>query len=364
MIVESLAIGVLASLIGIAAGIGLARGLSGALRRTGPRRCRRARRSTRPGPSWSRSCSASLVTLFAGLWPAVRATRVPPIAAVREGAVLERRKRLGPIAGAVLFGIATALIAYATLGGNLGAGKSLLALAAGTLIGLLGVAGFAPALVSGLAKLVGFPARSLGGPAGQLASSNAVRNPARTASTAAALMIGLALVSFVAVLGKGLARLGRQGAARAGQRGLGDQLQERLVGLHGGGGRRGRDDARNHPLDEHPLRSRPRQECERDGQRRRPENGLRALQLHLEAGLVERQPRKARRDRRSGEALVRERARPAPGRRVHAEDTRREADAPERGRRLPAAEAVRAPGRDRRFPAGVRPQLRPAAATS
>ena len=74
----------------------------------------------------------------------------------------------------------------------------------GIFSGLLGVAGFAPALVSGLAKLVGFPARSLGGPAGQLASSNAVRNPARTASTAAALMIGLALVSFVAVLGKGL----------------------------------------------------------------------------------------------------------------------------------------------------------------
>jgi putative ABC transport system permease protein len=96
------------------------------------------------------------------------------------------------------------LIAYATLGGHLGSGKGLLALGVGTLVGLLGVAGFAPALVGGLAKLVGFPARTLGGPAGQLASGNAVRNPGRTASTAAALMIGLALVSFVAVLGKGL----------------------------------------------------------------------------------------------------------------------------------------------------------------
>ena len=203
VIVESLAIGVLASLIGIAAGIGLARGLTALFDVMGLS-------LPQSSPVYATRTFVValllgvLVTLFAGLWPAVRATRVPPIAAVREGAVLERRKRLGPIAGAVLFGIATALIAYATLGGNLGAGKSLLALAAGTLIGLLGVAGFAPALVSGLAKLVGFPARSLGGPAGQLASSNAVRNPARTASTAAALMIGLALVSFVAVLGKGL----------------------------------------------------------------------------------------------------------------------------------------------------------------
>jgi putative ABC transport system permease protein len=118
--------------------------------------------------------------------------------------VLDRRRRLGPIAGVTLFALAMALIAYATLGGHLGSGKGLLALAGGTLVGLLGVAGFAPALVSSLAKLVGLPARRLGGPAGKLASSNAVRNPARTASTAAALMIGLALVSFVAVLGKGV----------------------------------------------------------------------------------------------------------------------------------------------------------------
>jgi putative ABC transport system permease protein len=46
------------------------------------------------------------------------------------------------------------------------------------------------------------PARRLGGAAGQLASDNATRNPARTAATAAALMVGLALVTFVAVLGQ------------------------------------------------------------------------------------------------------------------------------------------------------------------
>jgi len=203
VLLESLALGLLASAIGIGAGIGLARGLTALFDAMG---------LTLPQSSpvyATRTFVISLllgvlVTVFAGLWPAVRATRVPPIAAVREGAVLERRKRLGPIAGVVLFAVAMTLIAYATLGGHLGSGKGLLALAGGTLIGLLGVAGFAPALVTSLAKVVGFPARTFGGPAGQLASSNAVRNPARTASTAAALMIGLALVSFVAVLGKGL----------------------------------------------------------------------------------------------------------------------------------------------------------------
>jgi putative ABC transport system permease protein len=203
VVAESLAIGVLASAVGIGAGIGLARGLTALFDSLGLS-------LPQSSPVYAtRTFVISLllgvlVMLLAGVWPAVRATRVPPISAVREGAVIERRRRLGPIAGIVLFAISMALIAYATLGGHLGSGRGLLSLAGGTLVGLLGVAGFAPALVTALTKLLGFPARTIGGPAGQLASSNAVRNPGRTAATAAALMIGLALVSFVAVLGKGL----------------------------------------------------------------------------------------------------------------------------------------------------------------
>jgi putative ABC transport system permease protein len=203
VVLESFVIGLGASVIGLFAGFGLARALSslfGALGLSLPQA------STVYA---TRTVVISLllgvlVTVLAGFVPALRATRVPPIAAVREGAVIERRKRLGPIAGVVLFAIAAALIAYATLGGHLGSGKSLLALAGGTLLGLLGVAGFAPALVTTLAAVVGIPARRLGGAAGRLAAENATRNPARTASTAAALMIGIALVSFVAVLGKGV----------------------------------------------------------------------------------------------------------------------------------------------------------------
>jgi putative ABC transport system permease protein len=203
VVAESLAIGVVASGVGMAAGIGLARGLTALFDSLGLS-------LPQSSPVYAmRTFAISLllgvlVTLLAGVWPAMRATRVPPISAVREGAVIERRRRLGPIAGIALFAVSMALIAYATLGGHLGSGKGLLSLAGGTLVGLLGVAGFAPALVTALTRLVGFPARTIGGPAGQLASSNAVRNPGRTASTASALMIGLALVSFVAVLGKGL----------------------------------------------------------------------------------------------------------------------------------------------------------------
>jgi len=203
VVLESFAIGLLASAIGLISGFGLAKGLSslfGALGLTLPQAS-----SVYATHTFVISLLLGvLVTVFAGFVPALRATRVPPIAAVREGAVIQQKKRLGPAAGVVLFGIASALIAYATLGGHLGSGKSLLALAGGALLGLLGVAGFAPVLVTALAAAVGAPAKRFGGAAGGLATDNATRNPARTAATAAALMIGLALVTFVAVLGKGL----------------------------------------------------------------------------------------------------------------------------------------------------------------
>ena len=203
VVLESFAIGLVASVIGLFLGFALARGLSslfGSLGLSLPEAS-----SVYATHTFVISLLLGVVvTVVAGFVPALRATRVPPIAAVREGAVLQRKRRLGPVAGVVLFGIASALIAYATLGGHLGSGKSLLALAGGTLLGLLGVAGFAPVLVTALAALVGIPARRLGGAAGRLATDNATRNPGRTASTAAALMIGLALVSFVAVLGNGV----------------------------------------------------------------------------------------------------------------------------------------------------------------
>jgi putative ABC transport system permease protein len=96
------------------------------------------------------------------------------------------------------------LLGYAVTGNRIGSGGSLLALALGALALISGTAGVASRLVAALAGILGWPSRRFGGAAGSLASKNAVRNPSRTASTAAALMIGLALVSFVAVLGKGV----------------------------------------------------------------------------------------------------------------------------------------------------------------
>ena len=65
-------------------------------------------------------------------------------------------------------------------------------------------------LVRPLAALVGLPARSIGGAAGRLASGNSLRNPSRTAATAAALMIGIALVAFIATLTNGMKASNRE----------------------------------------------------------------------------------------------------------------------------------------------------------
>src|SRR4051812_19808072 len=203
VIVEAAALGTLASVVGLFSGFGLARGLSslfGALGLGLP--------EAAPVDA-TRTVIVSLllgivVTVVAGLVPAVRATRIAPIAAARGGLPQKLRSRRGTIIGAVLLVIAALLLAYAVTGNRLGSASSLLALAVGALALISGTAGVASRLVTLLARVLGWPSRRFGGAAGRIASENAVRNPQRTAATAAALMIGIALVSFVAVLGKGV----------------------------------------------------------------------------------------------------------------------------------------------------------------
>jgi putative ABC transport system permease protein len=145
------------------------------------------------------------VTTLAGLVPAVRATRVEPVTALREGAVAsQKRSRRVPIAGAVIAVLGIAGLVYGMFASDVSIAGRLSAIGVGTLILFIGVAMFSSRLVRPLASIVGRPAERLGRTAGRLARENAMRNPGRTAATAAALMIGIALVTFVAILGQGL----------------------------------------------------------------------------------------------------------------------------------------------------------------
>jgi putative ABC transport system permease protein len=205
IIVESLVVGIVASVIGLFLGLALAKLLFWLFDAVG---------FTLPNTGLifeTRTIVVALlvgvlVTLFASLRPAIRATRVPPIAAVREGATLpESRFARFRAPGAILLTLAGfAALIFGLFGSGLDTTAVLLFMGLGALLIFIGVALFASKLVPALATGLGWPTARVGGVSGQLARGNAKRNPQRTAATAAALMIGLALVTLVAVLGQGI----------------------------------------------------------------------------------------------------------------------------------------------------------------
>ena len=205
VILEALVIGLLASVIGLFAGLGLAVGLNElfiALNLDLPQT---------ETVFATRTIVVSLlvgtvITLIAGLSPALRATRVPPIAAVREGAKLPRSalSRFVPYIAVATVVLAVLALSYAMLAPDVATGDRFILLGIGVLALFIGVALLSSRLVVPLTRLLGWPARRMGGASGKLAEGNAIRDPGRTASTAAALMIGIALVTFVGVLAQGL----------------------------------------------------------------------------------------------------------------------------------------------------------------
>jgi putative ABC transport system permease protein len=205
VVVEGLVIGVLASLIGLVAGLGLAKGLQSLFAATGTQ-------LPNAGIVFAtRTVIVSLaagiiVTLLASVVPAVRATRVAPIAAVREGAILPPGllERAGKpllaavgIAGAVLLGIGL-------FASGLSTAARLLLLAGGASLMFVGLTFVSQWVIAPLAVVIGGPFVRVAGATGELARENTSRNPARTAITAGALTVGVAVVAFIAVLGAGL----------------------------------------------------------------------------------------------------------------------------------------------------------------
>jgi putative ABC transport system permease protein len=195
---------VLASAAGLALGVALAHGLRSVFDALGLS-LPTSSLAVEPRTVIVSMLAGVVLTVLAGVIPAVRATRVPPIAAVREGAaVTARRGKAGPIAGLVLSAVAVFLLGTGLFVHGVSVGERVLALVVGVLALFLGVALVSSRLVRPVVAIVGRPSLRMGGAAGRLAVENAQRNPGRTAATAAALMIGLALVTFVTAFGKGL----------------------------------------------------------------------------------------------------------------------------------------------------------------
>ncbi len=286
VILESLVIGLFASLAGLALGLVLAEGIEALFGSLG------VDLPSADRVFATRTIVVSLIvgigiTLLAGLFPAIRATRVPPIAAVREGATLPR-SRLAPFVpwiALVVVVVALVVLGRAMFADELGTADRLLSIAAGVLLLFLGVAMLSSRVVrplaivsspigrwaafgltvlawpffllpywlqrhgvwgpgSALGRVGAFLAGALLNPfllpivlfmwlrravtrwepewpaefpgvvpdrvATRTGGENARRNPSRTAATAAALMIGIALVAFIATLTNGMKASNRE----------------------------------------------------------------------------------------------------------------------------------------------------------
>jgi putative ABC transport system permease protein len=210
--VEALAVGLLASVGGIAAGVGLAAGLLAVMDAIGL-----------PIPASALVLDAStvviafavgvVVTLVASLAPAIHASRVPPLAALREVAIdRSGASRLRAVAGAGVAGVGISLTVVGATG------EDLVVTGVGALATLIGVVVLGPVAARPAAAVLGAPHAAWLGVSGVLARRNAMRNPRRTAGTAVALMIGVAVVSLFTVVATSLSES------------IADAVEEQLAG--------------------------------------------------------------------------------------------------------------------------------------
>ncbi len=204
VMVEALAIGLLGAVVGIGGGFVIAKAINALFEAFG---------IDLPTTSLvleSRTVVVALlvgvlVTLASSLIPALRSTRVPPIAALHSfQPAPTRRRRLAYLALSILLGIAGLGAVLLGLFGSGSAGARAGLMGGGAVAVVFAVSLFSPRLVPPLASVAGWPLERLRRLTGRLARENAQRNPGRTAVTAAALMIGVTLVAFVTVFAAGL----------------------------------------------------------------------------------------------------------------------------------------------------------------
>src|SRR3954451_3071664 len=177
VVLEALVIGVLASVLGLFLGLGLAKALNALFVAFGID-------LPQVGTVFkTRTVVVALlvgvvVTLIAAIRPALRATRVEPIAAVREGALLppSRLARFGPFIAIAVIVASVALMLVGLFVGGLSTKLRLLSLGVGALAIFVGVTMLAPSLVPPIARVLGWPGAHWGGAPGRLARGNSVRN--------------------------------------------------------------------------------------------------------------------------------------------------------------------------------------------
>jgi putative ABC transport system permease protein len=196
-LLEAVIVGLVASIVGLVAGFGVATLLKGMLEAVGI--------DIPAGATVFRSRTAlaalgvgTAVTVGAAVLPSLRASRVPPLAAIRDlgaaddagGQAARRRLVVGGLPLAA--GIAAFVAGLA--------GRGIAWVGVGALLAFLGTFALGPLLARPVAGALGWPVARLVGVTGRLARQNATRNASRTARTGGALMVGVALVAAITII--------------------------------------------------------------------------------------------------------------------------------------------------------------------
>lgn len=203
VVVEAFLLGVVGSVLGVGAGVGLAVGLMELMGQMG------MHLSTDDlTVAWTTPVVGVflgvVVTVIAAYVPARRAGKVSPMAALRESGTPGDKKAgvVRAVLGLVLTGIGGAGLYLAAAADEAGPGSLWLGL--GVVFTLIGFIVIGPLLAAGVVRVLSGVVLRPFGSVGRLAERNALRNPRRTGATAAALMIGLALVACLSVVGSSM----------------------------------------------------------------------------------------------------------------------------------------------------------------
>lgn len=199
VLVESFVVGIFASIAGLFAGIGVASLLKWIFSQGGG--------AFPDGPLEIRLRTIIVVmvvgvfvTVVSAIAPAFRASRISPLEALQDTGSSERSMRFRIITGSLVLVPGVILLALGLLGTSGSTSGVLTLLGFGSVLTFIGVAMLSALFAGRASSILGSPVEGFRGTVGRIARDNASRNPQRTAATATALMIGLALITGVSVL--------------------------------------------------------------------------------------------------------------------------------------------------------------------
>ncbi|HEY9330079.1 MAG TPA: FtsX-like permease family protein [Streptomyces sp.] len=199
VLLEAAVVGLIASVVGFALGLGLATGLRSAMSLIGGK-IPAGPLVVAPATVIAAFGVGVLITVLAAWLPARRAAKIPPVAAMNSQYAVATVKSL--VLRNSIGAVITLLGGAAVVGGAAQAGSNgQYLIAGGAFLALIGIIILIPLLSRPVIALVRPLLLRLFGVSGKLAAQNAVRNPRRTGATASALAIGLTLVTGISVLG-------------------------------------------------------------------------------------------------------------------------------------------------------------------